>query len=82
MRLIGKTAQVTSRVEMPLAVGFGVSKPGHVRAIVTSGADAAIVGSGFVNIIKERHKEKEEMFTALEEYASELKKATIKTEET
>lgn len=37
---------------IPLAVGFGISKPEHARAVIESGADGAIVGSEFVNIIQ------------------------------
>jgi tryptophan synthase alpha chain len=37
---------------VPLAVGFGVSKPEHVSCISKAGADAVIVGSAFVNVIQ------------------------------
>jgi tryptophan synthase alpha chain len=37
---------------MPLALGFGVSRPEHVRAIGRC-ADAAVVGSALVNVIAE-----------------------------
>jgi len=35
---------------LPIAVGFGISKPSHVRAFRAAGADGVIVGSGIVNI--------------------------------
>ena len=35
---------------MPLALGFGISHPDHVRA-VGQWADAAVVGSGLVQVI-------------------------------
>ena len=37
---------------LPIALGFGVSRPEHVRHIGTF-ADAAVVGSGLVNVIAE-----------------------------
>ena len=37
---------------MPLALGFGVSRPEHVRAIGAC-ADAAVVGSALVQVIEE-----------------------------
>ena len=36
---------------VPVAVGFGVSKPAHVRAIAKAGADGAIVASALVDAL-------------------------------
>ena len=38
---------------VPVAVGFGVSKPGHVRAIARAGADGVIVASALVDALGE-----------------------------
>jgi tryptophan synthase alpha chain len=38
--------------ELPVAVGFGVSKPEHVSQ-VTQSADAAVIGSALINVITE-----------------------------
>jgi len=62
----------------PLAVGFGVSRPAHVSAITRNGADAAIVGSGFVRIIEKSHSDEERMLEDVREYASQLKAATVR----
>ncbi len=35
----------------PLAVGFGISKKEHVKAIVDAGAQGAVVGSAFVELV-------------------------------
>ncbi len=35
---------------MPVALGFGISRPEHVRQVGQL-ADAAVVGSGLVNVI-------------------------------
>jgi tryptophan synthase alpha chain len=35
----------------PVAVGFGVSKPAHVRAIARAGADGVIVASALVDAL-------------------------------
>jgi tryptophan synthase alpha chain len=63
-------ANMRAVTELPLAVGFGISKPEHVTEVGRS-ADAAVVGSAIVRIIEqhpgtdlERH---------LEEYARSLK---------
>jgi tryptophan synthase alpha chain len=39
--------------KIPLAVGFGISTPEHVRDIVVAGADGVIVGSAFVKVIEQ-----------------------------
>ncbi len=36
---------------LPVAVGFGVSRPAHVRAVARSGADGVIVGSALVDAL-------------------------------
>ena len=36
---------------VPVAVGFGVSQPAHVRAIAKAGADGVIVASALVDAL-------------------------------
>jgi tryptophan synthase alpha chain len=61
---------------VPLAVGFGVSKPEHAKRIIQSGADGVIVGSAFVNIIQKHQREVGRMLEELEVAARKLKNAT------
>jgi tryptophan synthase alpha chain len=44
--------RVKAETSMPLALGFGISRPEHVRSIGQC-ADAAVVGSALVNVIAE-----------------------------
>jgi tryptophan synthase alpha chain len=44
--------RVKAATKLPLALGFGISRPEHVRAI-GQWADAAVVGSALVNVIAE-----------------------------
>ena len=48
-------SRVKAETQMPLALGFGISRPEHVRAIGQC-ADAAVVGSALVNVIAEHGK--------------------------
>ena len=43
--------QVKAASPVPVAVGFGVSKPSHVRAIAKAGADGVIVASALVDAL-------------------------------
>jgi len=83
-RVQALTVQTTRRISsqinkrIPLAVGFGISKPEHVKRVIESGADGAIVGSAFINIIATRHQNIDVMLRELEENARKLKEATPK----
>jgi tryptophan synthase alpha chain len=63
---------------IPLAVGFGVSKPEHVKRIIGAGADGVIVGSLFVDIINTNRNSPDKMLMELEDAARKLKDATHK----
>jgi tryptophan synthase alpha chain len=77
------TIQLVKRVSrqakgrVPIAVGFGISKPEHVKSIIKAGADGAIVGSGFVNIVSQNIKNPKNMIIELKETARALKEATL-----
>jgi tryptophan synthase alpha chain len=65
---------------MPLAVGFGISTPDQVRAIIRAGANGAIVGSAFVEIIGKNQRNPVHAARKLENMARAMKKATLKPE--
>jgi tryptophan synthase alpha chain len=49
---VGKLVREVKAVSpVPVAVGFGVSKPAHVRAIARAGADGVIVASALVDAL-------------------------------
>ena len=63
----GERSKMESRVEdlikkikeisiNPLAVGFGISSPEHVKRVKSWGADGVIIGSAFVKRISSSHK--------------------------
>lgn len=67
-----RTEAIKELTDVPVAVGFGISKPEQVREF-TSYADGVIVGSALVNIIAEQG---EHAHDALRAYISEMKAAT------
>lgn len=56
--------------ELPLAVGFGISRPEHAAAVGAI-ADGVVVGSAFVRLI-ERHSDDPELDRMLESLARQL----------
>jgi tryptophan synthase alpha chain len=63
--------RVRAVTAMPLALGFGFSKPEHVRA-VSQWADAAVVGSALVNVIAE-HGNSPALLDEVERYVQWLR---------
>jgi len=63
---------------VPLAVGFGVSKPEHAKDIIEAGADGVIVGSAFVNIVLKHQSDFGRMLEELEALAHKLKESAKK----
>lgn len=61
---------------IPLAVGFGISKPEHVKSVISCGADGAIVGSAFVKLVEEKYGNLTSLLEGLTNYAKSLKAAT------
>jgi tryptophan synthase alpha chain len=51
-RTVGRLVrEVKAASPIPVAVGFGVSRPSHVRAIARAGADGVIVASALVDAL-------------------------------
>lgn len=62
--------------KVPVVVGFGVSKPEQVADIINAGADGAIVGSAFVNVIERNLKNEKKMLQEIDAFGKLLKAAT------
>ena len=68
--------RVRAHTDLPLCVGFGISKPEHVKEVINSGADGAIVGSALINIIEENLDNKDKMYSEIIDFVDEMKQAT------
>jgi tryptophan synthase alpha chain len=77
LSLIKRVLPFTSG-RIPLAVGFGVSKPQHVKRIIDAGADGVIAGSVFENIINANQNDPAKMLKKLEKTVREMKKPTLR----
>jgi len=63
--------RIRTHTRLPIALGFGISRPEHV-AEVTQYADAAVVGSSLVSMIAE-HGRSADLTTKVEEYVRWLR---------
>lgn len=68
--------RIKKHTTIPTCVGFGISKPEHVKEVLNAGADGAIVGSALINIIADNLNDTEKMFSKIGEYVSIMKQAT------
>jgi len=60
---------------VPVFVGFGISKPEHVTAIINAGADGVIIGSAIVEIVKKNLNDYEKLEAQMVEFVSSIKKS-------
>jgi tryptophan synthase alpha chain len=76
-----KNAKKIVGSSIPIAVGFGISNPSHVKFMIDAGADAVIVASAIINIMKEyidgrdNNKTNEEMLNNVRNFVSSMKKS-------
>ncbi len=67
---------IKNKADVPVCVGFGISKPEHVREMINAGADGVIVGSAIEAIIENNLEDPDRMLTELDAFAGALKSAT------
>jgi len=71
-------ARVRRHTALPLAVGFGISKREHVKAVAGLGAEAAVIGSAIINVIdRAPAEEREERVRQYVEVVTGRRKATV-----
>jgi tryptophan synthase alpha chain len=65
-------ARIRAATPLPVALGFGISTPEHVREVMTY-ADAAVVGSALVHVIEEAAAAGSDVPAAVERFVAWLK---------
>jgi tryptophan synthase alpha chain len=70
-------ARIRRHTSLPIALGFGISRPEHV-AEVGGYADAAVVGSALVSLVAEASGSPQ-LIDRVEAYARELRSACVPT---
>ena len=70
--LIDKLKKLTN---VPVCVGFGISKAEHAATIAQQGADGVIIGSKIVGLIENNLNDKEKMLSDISAFLTEVKSA-------
>jgi tryptophan synthase alpha chain len=52
----GLVRQLKTMADVPVCVGFGISKPEHARTVAQAGADGVIIGSKLVGMVEQNLK--------------------------
>jgi tryptophan synthase alpha chain len=60
---------------VPICVGFGISKPEHAAAVAKTGADGIIIGSKLVGLIEQNLGNKKKMLSEISAFLSQVKSA-------
>lgn len=67
--------RVRKQTKIPLALGFGISTPDHVKTCAEAGADGVIVGSAIVDIVGRNQGNPDTMVRDLKTYVIQMRKA-------
>jgi len=73
--LIGKLKELTN---VPVCVGFGISKAEHAAAVAQAGADGVIIGSKIVELIEHNLASRDRILTEISDFISEIGSAINK----
>jgi tryptophan synthase alpha chain len=71
-----KSVKQVAGKKVPVAVGFGISTPAHVKSMINAGADGVIVGSAIIDKISDTPRKR--LMQDLENLALAMKKACKK----
>jgi tryptophan synthase alpha chain len=69
-----KNIKKVAGTKIPVAVGFGISTPSHIRLMSSAGADAIIIGSAIIKKMKS-FTNKKKMLQELRYFVIDMKKA-------
>ena len=71
----GLVAGLKKLTDVPVCVGFGISKPEHAAAVASAGADGVIIGSKLVGLIEANLDNRENMLAEISTFLTDVKTA-------
>ena len=73
--LVGKLKKLT---DVPVCVGFGISKSKHAATVASAGADGVIIGSKIVSLIEGNLQNKQTMLDEISAFLKDVKRSIEK----
>jgi tryptophan synthase alpha chain len=70
--LVGKLKKLT---DVPVCVGFGISKSKHAAMVASAGADGVIIGSKIVSLIEGNLQNKQKMLDEISAFLKDVKRS-------
>jgi tryptophan synthase alpha chain len=74
----GLVSGIKKETNVPVCVGFGISKPEHAAEVAKAGADGVIIGSKIVGIIEDNLKNKKKCLSEISKFIASVKSALSK----
>jgi tryptophan synthase alpha chain len=74
----GLVKNIKKITDVPVCVGFGISKPEHAVQVAKAGADGVIIGSRIVGIIEENIGNKKKCLNEISKFIQKVKSAISK----
>lgn len=73
--------RVASRRTLPVALGFGISRPEHVHQAMSAGAAGVVEGSGLISMYTRTLGSADAALGAISKHAREMKQAAVRNKE-
>ena len=73
--LCGLVDRLKKLTDVPVCVGFGISRPEHAATVASAGADGVIIGSKIVELIERNLSNREKMLAEISTLINDVKSA-------
>ena len=71
----GLVGRLKSMTDVPVCVGFGISRPEHAAAVAQAGADGVIIGSKIVGLVEKNIDDTDKALAEIKEFLGQVKAA-------
>jgi tryptophan synthase alpha chain len=71
----GLVKNIKKATDVPVCVGFGISKPEHAAQVAKAGADGVIIGSKIVGLIEDNLKNKKKCLNEITSFIGKIRSA-------